>query len=754
MSMQQLNDEIEKLFRVSNKYQDSFIKRLDDLYRKFGTVSMEKWRNRSNKLNSLLHELVEKDMPDVIEHVIREHKFDINIRRDKDGVTPLDLASMNENSNMCDLLERLGATNVQREDVSKWSSDEEKEKSMNIVWLDLEMTSIEDPHILECAVIITDKHLRELTRQNWVIGFKKEVLDSLADWHQETFADCDKGGNGLFADVLKSKITREQVEKELLSLLKHYCVEKKCPLGGSSVHIDKEVLKLRMRSVHDYLHYRIIDVSSFQGIMRRWAPWIETDIKKNLARKGQESVNHRAMDDIEWSIAFMKEFRPHLTKRPVDPNNRKHERSIIQQRRRSASPSLVKKNQSPRKNNASNYNAHGNNASNYNAHGNQGSASKYPSNSAYGNNSFDNNVQLYADEKRLLERIEQDKKINVSSLYLYKNDQEIYMKNPHLREVFVNKDQLEVYKKDFTKYSRRLPISRQLLRSNSSNSSRCSTTEHWGQRKLLLTEIEFLTKYDTDDDYRVIYAGAAPGSHLSYLSSLFPKFEFILIDEKEFSLMPTDGIKIKAENFTDDLARYYSQSKKKILFICNVRTYRPEDNGQNSLIEDMDNQVKWNNIMKPQASLLSFRLPRMPGKILYYEGHQIIEPWASKRSVECRIVVKKDAKMIGYSYDEFENSIRQFHDITRVMYYEHNMDEVENEGLDHCYDCRAEIFILQEYIKKFQKPKTEKDLKIKTAEMSADISKNIVDENRNELLGFKRTLNVIPTKGKIYSSNL
>ncbi|CAF1306262.1 unnamed protein product [Adineta steineri] len=328
------------------------------------------------------------------------------------------------------------------------------------------------------------------------------------------------------------------------------------------------------------------------------------------------------------------------------------------------------------------------------------------------------------------------------------------MKNPHLREVFVNKDQLEASKKDFTKYSRRLPISRQLLRSNSSNSSRYSTTEHWGQRKLLLTEIEFLTKYGTDDDYRVIYAGAAPGSHLSYLSSLFPKFEFILIDEKEFSLMPTDGIKIKAENFTDDLARYYSQSKKKVLFICNVRTYRPEENGQISLMEDMKNQERWHSIMRPQVSLLSFRLPRTSEKITWYEGHLIIEPWASKRSIECRIVVKKDAKMTNYSYDEFENSLRQFHDITRVMYYEHNMDEVENEGLDHCYDCRAEIFILQEYIKKFQKPKNEKDLKIKTAEMSADISKNIVDENRNELLGFKRTLDLNSKKGAIRYTNV
>ena len=35
---------------------------------------------------------------------------------------------------------------------------------MNIVWIDLEMTSIENPEILECAVIITDKDLRELER--------------------------------------------------------------------------------------------------------------------------------------------------------------------------------------------------------------------------------------------------------------------------------------------------------------------------------------------------------------------------------------------------------------------------------------------------------------------------------------------------------------------------------------------------------------------------------------------------------------
>jgi oligoribonuclease len=151
-------------------------------------------------------------------------------------------------------------------------------------------------------------------QDSWVIHFEKSELESLADWHQKTFTDVDNGGNGLFADVLKSKLTREEVEEQLLALITRHCPKGKCPLAGSSIHTDKDVLKRCMPSVNDYLHYRIIDVSSFQAIMRRWVPSMETKIKKNLATSGQETVNHRAMDDILWSISFMQEFRLVLTK--------------------------------------------------------------------------------------------------------------------------------------------------------------------------------------------------------------------------------------------------------------------------------------------------------------------------------------------------------------------------------------------------------------------------------------------------------
>lgn len=58
---------------------------------------------------------------------------------------------------------------------------------------------------------------------------------------------------------------------------------------------------------------------------------------------------------------------------------------------------------------------------------------------------------------------------------------------------------------------------------------------HWGQRKLLLSEIQFITMYASKAKY-VIYAGAAPGMHTLFLSELFPNHKFILIDPVEFKV--------------------------------------------------------------------------------------------------------------------------------------------------------------------------------------------------------------------------
>ena len=79
---------------------------------------------------------------------------------------------------------------------------------------------------------------------------------------------------------------------------------------------------------------------------------------------------------------------------------------------------------------------------------------------------------------------------------------------------------------------------------------------HWGQRKLFITELFFLTKYQNLGDV-VIYAGAAPGNHIPFLTELFPQLKFILVDPNKFMISENDKIKIINEYFTDQMCENF-----------------------------------------------------------------------------------------------------------------------------------------------------------------------------------------------------
>ena len=59
---------------------------------------------------------------------------------------------------------------------------------------------------------------------------------------------------------------------------------------------------------------------------------------------------------------------------------------------------------------------------------------------------------------------------------------------------------------------------------------------HWGQRKLMLSEMELLLLQGTGEGITVVYAGAAPGTHIKLLSELFPSTHFHLYDPAPFTV--------------------------------------------------------------------------------------------------------------------------------------------------------------------------------------------------------------------------
>ena len=143
------------------------------------------------------------------------------------------------------------------------------------------------------------------------------------------------------------------------------------------------------------------------------------------------------------------------------------------------------------------------------------------------------------------------------------------------------------------------------------------TVLHWGQRKLLISEIEFLTLYGNGRNL-VVYAGAAPGTHVRYLIRLFPHAHFVLVDPAPSALQTTsDGkVVVLQEMFTDDVARKFAD-RDDVLFLSDVRSGDPNREGMDEhekvVVRDMRAQEAWCRIIKPVKAMLKFRLPWSAG---------------------------------------------------------------------------------------------------------------------------------------------
>jgi len=229
---------------------------------------------------------------------------------------------------------------------------------------------------------------------------------------------------------------------------------------------------------------------------------------------------------------------------------------------------------------------------------------------------------------------------------------------------------------------------------------------HIGQRKLLLTEIEFLTLHGDLSDL-VVYAGAAHGTHIKYLSELFPEHYFDLYDPGRFIVKESDRITIFNGYFLDENAKSYQGEPT--LLISDIRSVQKQntatgeisDEWEGEIIQNMEMQAKWAQIMQPKMIMFKFRLPYNPGATKYLSGQIYWQAWAPQASTETRLITNQYQKTETYDHDTYNDICFRFNRITRSQWYEHDIPLDQVPGLDHCYDCRTEIHILNEYLKKY-----------------------------------------------------
>ena len=181
-----------------------------------------------------------------------------------------------------------------------------------MVWIDCEMTGL-DPavdELVEVAVIVTDTTLHPLAEGiDLIIRASQGSLDQMSDFVVEMHTK-----SGLI-EVIKEGLPLKKAEQVVLDYIRELVPQPNtAQLAGNSIAQDQRFLRKYMPSVIDYLHYRLVDVSTIKELAKRWYPRVY------VCAPGKNG-SHRALADIQDSIVELEYYRRALFPKELIPEH-------------------------------------------------------------------------------------------------------------------------------------------------------------------------------------------------------------------------------------------------------------------------------------------------------------------------------------------------------------------------------------------------------------------------------------------------
>jgi oligoribonuclease len=164
--------------------------------------------------------------------------------------------------------------------------------------------------LVEVAALVTDFDLNVLGEGvDVVIAPPQAALDQMVPFVRDMHTS-----SGLL-DELATGTTIADAQAQVLAYVKEHCPEgSRPPLAGNSVGTDRAFIARDMTELDDFLHYRIVDVSSIKELSRHWFP-------RAYFNSPTKSGGHRALADIQESIEELRYYREAVFVAPPGPDS-------------------------------------------------------------------------------------------------------------------------------------------------------------------------------------------------------------------------------------------------------------------------------------------------------------------------------------------------------------------------------------------------------------------------------------------------
>jgi oligoribonuclease len=181
-----------------------------------------------------------------------------------------------------------------------------------LVWIDCEMTglSLEHDALIEVAALVTDYELNVLgDGVDLVIKPPAAALEQMSEVVTRMHTS-----SGLLEE-LDAGLTMREAEEQVLTYVRQHVPEpRKAPLAGNTIGTDRMFLARDMADLENWMHYRVIDVSSIKELTRRWYP-------RAYFAAPSKAGNHRALADITESIDELRYYRRAVFVPPPGPDS-------------------------------------------------------------------------------------------------------------------------------------------------------------------------------------------------------------------------------------------------------------------------------------------------------------------------------------------------------------------------------------------------------------------------------------------------